>query len=336
MFSFDPQPTWTYNDLLMSPSTNSIVSHKKVKLEHHNESIGLTLPMPLVTAPMQAIRNPEMYYTLWKDFGILPWIDRYTGILELEKIIQQLHPDQRYIAIAVSTKDEDFVPRIHAVKKLFPQKPIIVKVDVAHGASLRSINAINNIRKQFPNIIICSGNVCDADAAIAVAQAGANIVCVGIGGGSSCTTRMQTGIGKGNAHAVCEVAQALRQKERFHQVSICADGGFHVPGDLAKALALGADFCMSGRFFYTGNLYYGMASTRALSSVGKENRSPEGETIELPQRKLMEVFNYCREIEGALKSFLSYVGCESIADLHDNPPRFYQCSIAVVEEGRAR
>jgi IMP dehydrogenase len=214
-------------------------------------------------------------------------------------------------------------------------KPLVVKVDVANGSSQRSVKAVKLLKNKYPWLHVFSGNVCTVEAAGIVADAGADGIMVGIGGGSACTTRGQTGIGMGNGHAVHEIAKRIRA--RNPGVTICADGGFRQPGDLMKAIALGADTCLSGRFFQTDASYYGMASETALEGTSKAQRACyEGATIQTEERQVVDVGRDIKGILGALRSAYSYLGYRSTQELRENAVHWNRISPGVYWESKAR
>jgi len=335
--------SWTYDDFLIEPTPLSDVSHKDVDLSTRITS-DHTLDCPIVMAPMETIAQACEHMNLYKKFGILPWLHRYVSNIDQATMIraQQHHTPERFVeqklyAIAVSSKPEDYTKRIEACLEAANGKPLIVKIDVANGSSVASLTAIQNIKRLYPiGVYIFSGNVCSREAAMLAIAHGADGVMVGIGGGSACTTRTETGIGKGNAHALYEIANYVRC--HYPNIIICADGGFKKSADMVKALVLGADLCMSGRLFQTGNKYYGMASQTALESVGRGDRdSFEGDTLHLPERKYAEMVKDVGKTLGSIKSALSYMGCRTIKELHNsNDIRINFITRAVQQESLAR
>lgn len=329
-------PTWTYDDILIEPVPLSEISHKKVSLE--TRLVGqLFLDTPIVMAPMDALRNNPLMYAM-QQIPTLPWLDRYMLSEEQAHWVTQtlVLNAAKYIAIAVSTKPEETKKRIELCGEAANGRPLIVKIDVANGSSVRSIKAIEGIKKKYGIwCYVFSGNVCTKEAALMAIEAGADGIMVGIGGGSACSTRTQTGIGKGNAHAVHEIATYV--KENHRDVTVVADGGFKKPGDMVKALMLGADVCMSGRLFQIGDSYRGMASHEALETIGKGDRTPEGECLHLAPRTVENVIKDVNDYLDAIKSAMSYVNCSTIQELQDSQDIHYNfVTRAVYDEGLAR
>ena len=309
--------TWTYDDILLEPAAGFDVSHKNIDLGAR--LIGdVWIQQPIVMAPMSAISNVPLFKKLYNNFGILPWIHRDMSAKEQAAKIIKLNKQHVY-AIAVSSKAPDIDERISEagyaieVKHGGEKVPLVVKIDVANGSSKKSINAVKWIKKNFPWVYVFSGNVCTSVAAGMLVDEGADGIMVGIGGGSACTTRGVTGIGVGNGDALHRVVGSVRS--RGSRCTVCADGGFRNSGQVAKALALGADICMSGRFFQSGNVYYGMASKTELDAVGKDRRCYEGATIETPFRSTEDILEDTEIILNNLRSAYSYLGCRSSAEV---------------------
>jgi len=210
-------------------------------------------------------------------------------------------------------------------------------IDTAHGHSKGVIDRVNWVRQQYPELQIMAGNIATADAAMALADAGANAVKVGIGPGSICITRIVAGVGVPQVSAIQSVAHALRDR----QVSIIADGGIRFSGDIAKAIAAGAHAVMMGGMFagteeapgevvlYQGRSYKsyrGMGSIGAMSGQNgssdryfqTHNKSsskyvPEGIEGRVPYKgPIKEVVH---QLVGGLCSSMGYTGNKTIEDL---------------------
>lgn len=212
----------------------------------------------------------------------------------------------------------------------------LIVVDTAHGHSKGVLDQVSWIRKNYPETIIMAGNIATAAAAIALKDAGANIVKVGIGPGSICTTRVVAGVGVPQITAVRDVASALKGSN----VSIVADGGIRYSGDVVKAIAAGADAVMLGSALagteespgvvelYQGRVYKsyrGMGSVGAMSGqYGSSDRYFQSNTV---NEKLVPegvegrvafkgaLANVIHQFIGGLKSGMGYVGAATINDL---------------------
>jgi IMP dehydrogenase len=228
------------------------------------------------------------------------------------------------VAAAVGTSDTEK----YRAQLLIQAGVDILVVDTAHGHSEGVLNMVRYIKTQFPEVLICGGNIATAAAALALAEAGADIVKVGIGPGSICTTRIVSGVGVPQLSAVYEVSQALQQKS----VTVIADGGIRYSGDVAKALAAGAHAVMLGSLLAGTDeapgevqLYAGRAykSYRGMGSIGamkqgsadryfqKANTNtdklvPEGIEGRVPYKG--SATQVLHQMAGGLRSALGYCG----------------------------
>ena len=215
----------------------------------------------------------------------------------------------------------------------------VVVVDTAHGHSAGVIAMVNTIKNKYPSLQVIGGNIATAAAAIALKEAGADAVKVGIGPGSICTTRIIAGVGVPQISAIHDVSQALKGSG----VAVIADGGIRYSGDVAKALAAGAQCVMIGSllagteeapgemFLYQGRSYKsyrGMGSLGAMgqsqgssdryfqSEVEAEKLVPEGIEGRVPYKGTM--VNVVHQLLGGLRSAMGYTG---IAKIHDMPTK---------------
>ncbi len=211
----------------------------------------------------------------------------------------------------------------------------LLSIDTAHGHSQGVLNAVKTLKKEFPNVTLMAGNIATAPACEALIDAGADIVKVGIGPGSICTTRVVAGIGVPQLTAVMDCAEVGKKRG----VPIVADGGIKFSGDITKAIAAGASCVMIGSLFagteespgqttiYKGRnfkVYRGMGSTSAMSNGsndryfqdGKAKFVPEGVEGMVPYRGQLKDIIY--QLVGGLRSGMGYCGCASINDLNEN------------------
>ena len=211
-------------------------------------------------------------------------------------------------------------------------------IDSAHGHSKNVIETIKVIKKEFPGIDVIGGNVATPEGAIELAKAGADAVKVGMGPGSICTTRIIAGIGVPQITAILTIKEALKD----HDIGIIADGGIRFSGDVAKAIAAGADTVMLGGLFagteeapgevelYQGRsfkTYRGMGSIGAMTErqdanryfqedVSSEKLVPEGIEGRVPFKGW--VISVIDQLIGGLRQSMGYVGSKTIADMQDN------------------
>ena len=231
--------------------------------------------------------------------------------------------------------DSDSLTRAQA---LFDEGVDVFVIDSAHGHSKNVIQMIKDIKSKFPSVEVIGGNIATAEAAIALEKAGADAVKVGMGPGSICTTRIIAGIGVPQITAIFEIKKALAKSD----VAIIADGGIRFSGDIAKAIAAGADSVMLGSLFagteeapgkvelFQGRsfkTYRGMGSLGAMTEREDANRYmqedidtdklvPEGIEGRVPYKGL--VLNVINQLIGGLRQSMGYIGCKSISEMHKN------------------
>lgn len=210
-------------------------------------------------------------------------------------------------------------------------------IDSAHGHSQNVIDTVKLIKKNFPNQDVIAGNVASADGAKALLEAGADSIKIGMGPGSICTTRIVAGIGVPQISAILEIKEAING-----QVPLIADGGMRYSGDIAKAIAAGADAVMLGSIFagteeapgeielYQGRsfkTYRGMGSIAAMAKQDDSNRYmqegiapdklvPEGVEGRVPYKGW--VISVINQLVGGLRQSMGYVGCKTITAMQEN------------------
>ncbi|MBR6250173.1 MAG: IMP dehydrogenase [Bacteroidales bacterium] len=215
-----------------------------------------------------------------------------------------------------------------------------IVVDTAHGHSKGVIDTLKKIRATYPNIDIIVGNVATGAAALALAQAGADAIKVGIGPGSICTTRIIAGVGVPQLSAIYDVAKTLKENG-FSDIPVIADGGLRYSGDLVKALAAGANSVMCGSLFagveespgdtiiYNGRKfksYRGMGSLEAMQKGSKDRYFqdteddvkklvPEGISARVPYKG--SLYEVIYQLLGGIRSGMGYCGAPTIERLHD-------------------
>ena len=231
--------------------------------------------------------------------------------------------------------DSDSLKR---AESLFNEGVDVFVIDSAHGHSENVIQIIKDIKSKFPTIEVIGGNIATAEAAIALEKAGVDAVKVGMGPGSICTTRIIAGIGVPQVTAIFEIKKALAKSD----VAIIADGGIRFSGDIAKAIAAGADSVMLGSLFagteeapgkvelFQGRsfkTYRGMGSLGAMTEREDANRYmqedididklvPEGIEGRVPYKGL--VLNVINQLIGGLRQSMGYVGCKTISEMHNS------------------
>jgi IMP dehydrogenase len=228
----------------------------------------------------------------------------------------------------------------------------LIAIDTAHGHSRNVLDTIRQIRGRYPDLDLSGGNVATAEGTTALIQAGVNVVKVGVGPGSICTTRVVSGVGVPQITAIGSCAKAAAR----HDVPIVADGGIKFSGDITKALAAGADSVMIGSLFagteespgetilYQGRtykVYRGMGSLGAMKQGSKDRYSqsdveetmklvPEGIEGQVPYKGSLSI--NIHQLVGGLRAGMGYLGCRDVATLRSKA-RFMQITAAGLREG---
>ena len=228
----------TFDDVTLIPQYSSILPSETItytKLTHN-----LNLQIPLMSSAMDTVTESKMAIALSKSGGI--------GIihrnLSIEKQVQEVKKVKKNnflvgAAIGVNSKD------IERADELSKAKVDMIIIDTAHGHTQKVLFMIKKIKKKLKKCVLCAGNIATGKAAKFLADSGVDIVKVGIGPGSICTTRLVTGIGVPQLSAVLQVKKALKN----YKTRIISDGGIKFSGDIAKAIAAGADAVMIGSLF---------------------------------------------------------------------------------------
>jgi IMP dehydrogenase len=228
----------------------------------------------------------------------------------------------------------------------------LIAVDTAHGHSKNVLEVIGQIRRRYPDLEISGGNVATAEGTTALIEAGVNVVKVGVGPGSICTTRVVSGVGVPQITAIGSCAKAAARRN----VPIIADGGIKYSGDITKALAAGADSVMIGSLFagteespgetilYQGRTYKAYRGMGSIGAMGQGSRDrygqadvtdsnklvPEGIEGRVPYKGSLS-FNI-HQLVGGLQAGMGYLGCKNMNALHSKA-RFMQITSAALREG---
>ncbi|MCI8293449.1 MAG: IMP dehydrogenase [Hespellia sp.] len=237
---------------------------------------------------------------------------------------------------------------LERVEELVCAKVDVVVVDSAHGHSANVIKTLRMIKERFPDLQVIAGNVATGEAALALIQAGADAVKVGIGPGSICTTRVVSGIGVPQVTAIMDCYEVAKE----HNIPIIADGGIKYSGDMTKAIAAGANVCMMGSIFagcdespgtfelYQGRkykVYRGMGSISAMENGSKDRYFqedakklvPEGVEGRVAYKGMLEDTVF--QLIGGIRSGMGYCGTKTIEELKENG-KFVKISAASLKE----
>lgn len=317
-----------FKDVMIRPKRSTLKSRSHVSLEREFKFLHSTTTwtgVPIMAANMDTVGTFAMAKALAED-KLFTAIHKHYSVQEWNDFLRDLAPEMyNYIAISTGTGKNDS-KKIADIFEANPQLKFIC-IDVANGYSEHFVNFVQQTRKQYPDKVIIAGNVVTGEMVEELLLAGADMIKVGIGPGSVCTTRVKTGVGYPQLSAIIECADAA------HGLGgqIISDGGCKTPGDVAKAFGAGADFVMLGGMLagHTesgGELieingekfkqFYGMSSTTAMEKhVGgvAEYRASEGKTVQVPFRGDVEVT--LKDILGGLRSACTYVGASRLKEL---------------------
>ena len=348
-----------YKDVLIRPKRSTLKSRSEVSLERRTKFRNYEPPfpqniedyhydgVPIMAANMDGVGTMEMADVLATGKIFTCLVKTYTA----EELIKYFYGDgldrTDYVAMSIGTSESDY-NKLEQVYEKCEDNLKYVCMDIANGYSDHFAQHVRKVRENFPHLVIIAGNVVTREMTEELILAGADIVKVGIGPGSVCTTRIQTGVGYPQLSAVIECADAAHGLGGH----IIADGGCTCPGDVAKAFAAGADFVMLGgmlaghdegggevitKRYKTNELernpisatkwqrrieekqfvqFYGMSSESANEKhFGglKDYRSSEGRTVLVPYRGAVAAT--VQDILGGVRSTCTYAGAKTIKQL---------------------
>ena len=315
-----------YGDVLFRPKRSTLSSRKDVELKRTYKfkySKHQWSGTPIIAANMDGVGELNIAKILSK-FEIMTCLTKQHDLKVIKRnaAIKDIFP---HITLSTGTSDKDY-KRLNEILKEFSFFEFIC-IDIANGYSDHFSKFVRSVREKYPTKTIIAGNVVTADMTQELVMSGADIVKVGIGPGSVCTTRIQTGVGYPQLSAVIECADAAHGLGAH----IIADGGCTCPGDVAKAFGGGADFVMLGGMFAgheegggkkikkNGSQFiefYGSSSDTALDKhYGglADYRSSEGKKVQLKYRG--KIKDTVLNILGGVRSSCTYVGAPSLKQL---------------------
>ena len=318
----------TFDDVTLVPQYSSILPNNTItdcKLSNN-----LKLKIPLISSAMDTVTESKMSLAMSRSGGI-GVIHRNLSIEKQMIEVQKVKNSNCLVGAAIGVGPKD----IERAEELARIKTDLIVIDTAHGHTKKVLSIIKKIKKKLKSSTLCVGNIATGKAAKFLADNGVDIVKVGIGPGSICTTRLVAGIGVPQLSAVMDVKKALKN----YKTKIISDGGIKFSGDLAKAIAAGADAIMIGSLFsgtvespgkiikYKGKVY---KNFRGMGSIGAMNA---GSADRYYQKKFKDVTKYVPEgvegmvkfkgpvkeiiynLVGGLKSSMGYLGAKTINDL---------------------
>ena len=316
---------FSYDDVLLVPKHSDIISRSEVNLQTQLDP-ELIFDLPVISAPMDTVTEASMCIAM-ADAGGLGIIHRYNSIEEqaeqVEEILNYFPPVHAHKVAAAIGITGDFIERASALKEAGAK---ILCLDVAHGHHILMKAALQKLKNTFhEDLHLMAGNVATREAFEDLANWGADSIRVGIGGGSICSTRIQTGHGVPTFQSILDCLGADISRD----VKLIADGGLRTSGDIVKALAAGADFVMVGSLLagtdqapgqtYTNihgeqvKTYRGMASTEAQTEWRGKVGSNEGISTFIPYKG--SVYPILDEIRRGIRSGFSYSGCRTLLEL---------------------
>lgn len=315
-----------FKDVLIRPKRSVLKSRAEVSLEREfkfRHSQTTWHGVPIIAANMDHTGTFAMAEAL-AEHKLLTALDKFLPLPEWKKFAKgkQKVIDSCFASVGIAETDFEKLDHIMEIAN-----PHFICLDVANGYTERFVSSLEHLRDKYPKTVIMAGNVVTGEMVEELILSGADIVKIGIGPGSVCTTREKTGVGYPQLSAIIECADAA------HGLGgqVCADGGCTTPGDVAKAFAAGADFVMLGGMLAghdecSGEVvkadgrqvkrFYGMSSAEAMErhhgSVA-DYRSSEGRSVNVPYRG--PVKNTVLDIMGGIRSTCTYVGAHRLKEL---------------------
>jgi len=318
-----------FKDVLIRPKRSTLRSRSAVDitrgfrfLHSGTEWSGF----PLIAANMDVTGTMAMARAL-AGFGAMTALHKHYRAEELIAFFREEESANAFYSMGTTEADYE---KYEAVRRQVPITKICL--DVANGYTELFVDFVHRVRASSPGAVIMAGNVVTGDMTEALVLAGADIVKVGIGPGSVCTTRKMTGVGYPQLSAIIECADAAHGLKGW----VCADGGCTVPGDVSKAYGAGADWVMLGgmlaghtecegeiRYEEHGGervpvamTFYGMSSDTAMRRYAggvASYRASEGKTVEVPYRGPVE--GTMQEIMGGVRSMMTYIGATKLKEV---------------------
>ena len=321
----------TFDDVLLIPKYSDVLpSETDISL---NLTKKITLKVPFLSSAMDTVTESKMAVAIAQAGGV-GVIHRNLNIKKQSDEVLKVKKKKLIVGAAVGTNYED----LERARSLIDNGCDLIVIDTAHGHSAKVLKVLSKLKKINLNVPVCVGNIATAEASKKLYNSGADIIKVGIGPGSICTTRMVAGIGVPQISAIMEVKGALKNKK----IKIISDGGIKFSGDIAKALAAGADAIMMGSIFagtdespgkkfkIKGKIYKqyrGMGSIGAMSS-GSANRYfqkkfkdkskfvPEGVDGRVEYKGNVSKIIY--QLQGGLRSSMGYIGAKNLNQISKN------------------
>ena len=323
----------TFDDVTLAPNYSEILPSEvdtKIKLSKY-----LAISIPIISSAMDTVTESNMAVTIAKKGGI-GVIHRNLSIEDQVKEIKKVKAKKMLVGAAVGASKQEYIRAL----KILKENIDLIVVDTAHGHTKKVGEIIKYIKKIKPNkTTLCAGNIATAEAAKYLVKLGVDVLKVGIGPGSICTTRLVAGIGVPQLSAILDVKKGIGNKK----TALIADGGIKFSGDIAKALAAGADAVMIGSLFAGSKQAPGkiinrkgklFKSFRGMGSIGAMNKGSADRYFQSKQKDTSKyvaegvegfvkykgpVEKIIYQLVGGLKSSMGYLGAKKIKDLRKKP-----------------
>ena len=315
----------TFDDVLLVPKFSSVLPKDTNINTQLSKKIKLNIPF--LSSAMDTVTEFKMASSIAQEGGI-GIIHRNLSVIDQSKQVKKVKEKNLMVGAAIGTSQKDFLRAQH----LIDNGVDLIVIDTAHGHTKKVLQILKKVKKMAKKIDLCVGNIATGEAARLLYNEGANILKVGIGPGSICTTRIVSGVGVPQISALIDVKSKIKNKD----VKIISDGGIKFSGDIAKAIAAGADAIMMGSIFAgteespgkkfkIKNKYYkvyrGMGSIGAMSSGSsdryfqeensdKSKYVPEGVEGRVIYKGKLNKIIY--QLKGGLKSSMGYIGAQSL------------------------
>ena len=325
----------SFDDILLEPRFSQIKSRLDVSVK---SKIGnLNLPSPIMSSPMDCVTDSFFSNSLYSNSGtgiLHRFMDDDSLYSSIENLasFKVLNPDYK-VCFSVGVGDKEF-KRFKMIYDEYGEELDLVLIDVANGFNTITRDMVLKIKDYAPKIHVMAGNVACEKGFKFLADAGADSVRVGIGGGSVCKTRIMTGFGLPTLESVIRCSSFKEKSKDYSKVSIVADGGIRYPSDVVKSIAMGADAVIMGSVFaktkescskkvFVDNkfmsVYRGMASKEFQDDKKgglKAGTCAEGVQTLMPVSYTLE--EVMGEFLGGLRSALTYAGCENVSELKNS------------------
>lgn len=308
-----------FSDVLLVPKRSELNSRNDVIIEREFKfkySDYVWTGVPIIVSNMDTTGTIEMARVL-QNYKVLTCLHKYYTADDIPEDL-----DKNYYIVSCGTSEDDLKRLDSIIKK---HDPYFICIDVANGYHKKFIDTCKELRKKYPNKVLIGGNVVTRELVEElILNGGLDIIKCGIGSGSVCTTRLQTGVGYPQFSAVIECADGAHGIDGH----IISDGGIQNVGDISKAFGAGADFVMCGGMFAGHDesggelvdiegkkykIFYGMSSSTAMNNYHggvAHYRSAEGKTVKLAYKGPVE--ETIKNILGGVRSTMTYIGAKKI------------------------